>query len=181
MIKYGADLNAQDFQGQTPLHIAVVRLRQEPDQYDDYKRIIKELLFKGARRDIRSSRGLTPLEQLEQIKESLDEDQFKSLQFILTEYKENMCFMRHRPIKKVRRSSAIFLTAVLLNLGIMFVYYYKLDKTPVIARDLHFFLIYASYVLFVIAVPSFLISAFIQPGYLKPEFNFMLLVDKLLD
>ncbi len=49
-IKYGADLDAQDLRGQTPLHTAVIRLSQEPKRYVEYKKIIKELLFHGANR-----------------------------------------------------------------------------------------------------------------------------------
>jgi hypothetical protein len=37
---------------------------KDEDSYEDSKRMIKELLFKGARRDIKSKRGFTPLEQL---------------------------------------------------------------------------------------------------------------------
>jgi hypothetical protein len=37
---------------------------KDEDSYEDCKRMIKELLFKGARRDLKSNRGFTPLEQL---------------------------------------------------------------------------------------------------------------------
>ena len=43
--------NLKDDDGNTPLHIAVIRYAQEKQQFAEYKRIIKELLFNGASRD----------------------------------------------------------------------------------------------------------------------------------
>lgn len=34
---------------------------------------------------------------------------------------------------------------------------------------------------FVVALPAFLLAALLQPGYIKPQFDFINLVDKLLD
>jgi len=41
-------------EGLTPLHLVVTKcLEEEPAEYEEYKRILKELLFNGARRDIK--------------------------------------------------------------------------------------------------------------------------------
>ena len=51
LIKLGANVDAQDIRGHTPLHLAVMRIAAQPDEYDAYKKIIKELLFNGANLD----------------------------------------------------------------------------------------------------------------------------------
>ena len=37
--------------GQTPLHLAVMKIIEEPEDFEETKRIIKELLFNGANRE----------------------------------------------------------------------------------------------------------------------------------
>ena len=65
IIKFGIDVDAQDVQGHTAIHICIIRLVQDPEAFDDYKRVIKELLFRGASRDIKTKKGQTALEMLE--------------------------------------------------------------------------------------------------------------------
>jgi ankyrin repeat protein len=65
LLANGADPRAQDFQGNSPLHNAVVRLSQDPDSFVELKTIIKELLFRGADRQCKNNEGNTALDMLE--------------------------------------------------------------------------------------------------------------------
>ncbi len=51
LLGMGVDLNAQTKDGQSALHLAVVKMIEEPEEFEDLKRIIKELLFNGADRN----------------------------------------------------------------------------------------------------------------------------------
>jgi ankyrin repeat protein len=64
LISQGADLDAQDIQGHTTLHICIMRVLKEPEYFDDYKRIIKSLLFAGAKRTLRTRKKQTALDIL---------------------------------------------------------------------------------------------------------------------
>jgi len=89
--------------------------------------------------------------------------------------------MTHRPIKKVQRTSVIFTVAVLLNLAVCIIFYRKIAEKPTFLPNLHFGLIWSSLMCFVIALPTFMLAALLDPGYIKSKYNFIELVDKLLD
>lgn len=53
-----------------------MRIAADPDDYDVYKKIIKELLFNGANRSLRTESGHTPRDLLDDIEENLDEPDY---------------------------------------------------------------------------------------------------------
>ena len=60
LLAWGADIGAQDNDGNTPLHLAVMKANEFPNT-----RAIKELLIKGADRDATEIYGRTPIEMIE--------------------------------------------------------------------------------------------------------------------
>ena len=76
LIKLGADINSQDIRGQTPLHLAVMRIAAQPDDFIIYKKIIKELLYNGADSKLITDQGNTARDLLDDIDE-LDEADYK--------------------------------------------------------------------------------------------------------
>lgn len=59
LISWGADINAQDSDGNTPLHLSISHAEREQNT-----RLTKILLLKGADRDITNNKGLTPAEMV---------------------------------------------------------------------------------------------------------------------
>lgn len=123
LVAKGAELDVQDCQGHTPIHICMIRMIQDPDSFDEYKRIIKTLLFAGAKRDIKTKSGDTAMDLLVKHEHVFEEREFSSLRFILSDYKECMCFQRHRPIRKVERSPFIIILSLVLNAIVLCAFY----------------------------------------------------------
>jgi len=116
LIALGANVNAQDFQGHTPLHLAVIRLSQDVGNFTLYKNIMKELCFYGANRAIRTKQDQTPQQLLDEFASDLKRDQYLSLCNILTYQRQCCLIQRHRPITKTEKSAGIALFGVLFNL-----------------------------------------------------------------
>jgi hypothetical protein len=169
LLALGANPNAINTEGATPLHIAVQKYIQmnternirhdeqppaeddtnareqeealdEEDElmYEDLKRIMKELLFQGARREIKArfelsnteveddklftnrfstvQRDVTAFEMLQHFKKELPMKEYLSLRIILMDQRYNECLLTHRPLKKVEKNSKLLITTVTLNI-----------------------------------------------------------------
>lgn len=149
--------------------------------FDEYKRIIKTLLFAGASREIKTNAGLTAIDLLAKHESVFEDREYKSLQFILSDFKELMCFQRHRPIRKVERSPAMIIGCLLLNAVILAAFYLsclhdlKKRSVPEIVG------ISIACFFFIISLFTFLASITVEPGYLKPKYTFIWLVDNFLE
>jgi hypothetical protein len=180
LISLGANLNLQDREGRTPLHIAVIRLcagvEDDPVEcYYEYKIIIKELLFHGASRAITTKLNMTALDILLENEANFTQEQFKSLSFILTDQTTCIFFMRHRPIKKVSKSPYLLILAILINLVVAYLFYIELNvvkSPPTLWPEFHYVFVYTSLAAFVFIVPTFVLSAAIDPGYLVRKYEF---------
>jgi len=85
-----------------------------------------------------------------------------------------MCLMRHRPIKKVKRSSAVLLYGLAMFILISFAFYWGMwDNRNKLLPKLHYSLYMASKILILLLMPTYLLSVFIQPGTLERKFDFI--------
>jgi len=100
---------------------------------------------------------------------------------ILSENKTNMCLMTHRPLKKVTRSPWVLLTGVLVFTLICFVFYYGMRGRRDFLPTLHDKLYLTSYILVGLITPTYLLAVSLNPGRLARRFDFLYLVDTLLE
>lgn len=95
--------------------------------------------------------------------------------------------MRHRPIKKMRKSPWVLIFGVLMNCTIAYLFFYELQKTifnetvPLtFLTEAHYALVIASAFCFMLVVPSFFMASFMSPGHLEKKYDFVDLVQELI-
>ena len=92
-----------------------------------------------------------------------------------------MCFQRHRPIRKVERSPTMIIGCLILNAVIIVAFYLSClqnlkerDTEELIGISVACFFFVTSFV-------TFMSSIFVQPGYMKPSYDVIWLVDNFLE
>ena len=117
---WGVDVNAVDFLGYTPLHLAVRYSNRFPNT-----RTIKELLIKGADRDATERSGLKPIDLVETLEDNETKDELKQL-LVKPRIFLPCCHFR-TPMVKIERTNkcvVLFLALMLLTFicNMLFVY-----------------------------------------------------------
>lgn len=124
LIKLGADPNAQDCEGDTPMHLALEQLADEDVSFEKVKNIVKELIFSGARRDIRNKGGLSVMDVLTRVEDQLSPEDIRKMRYILTP-PSGIRFLRHtRAIEKVERGAGIQRASLAVNIVVIVVFIY---------------------------------------------------------
>ena len=104
-MKFGADPNAQDIEGNTPIHLCLQTLFEADADFTKVKNIVKELIFSGAERNIRNKEGELPTDILAKLKDELNDDDYAKMLYILTPPKGARFLRMTRPIEKVNRNA----------------------------------------------------------------------------
>lgn len=165
LIAWGANVNAQDAEKNTPLHLAVLTSERVQET-----RCAKILLLKGAKRNLRNEKGETP-------RDVIQEGTMKNeLQFILKEQSYCSCLMLKVPLTKIERNE---------KTAVFFIFLYLLVNAAVglyiipFTRNYRIEFAIAFGVMSGMLIFSFILAAVVNPGYIKrdPEIDFQELLD----
>ena len=135
---WGVNVNAKDFHGYTPLHLAVLYSNRFPNT-----RTIKELLIKGADREATENKGLKPTDLVDRLEDNETKEELKSL-LVKPDIIFPCCHMR-TPMIKIDRTNkcvVLFLGLMLGTFGsnMIFVYPCKLQVVVVVQTNMIFLL-----------------------------------------
>ena len=141
---WGVDVNAVDFLGYTPLHLAVRYSNRFPNT-----RTIKELLIKGADRDATERSGLKPIDLVETLEDNETKDELKQL-LVKPRIFLPCCHFR-TPMVKIERTNkcvVLFLALMLMTFicNMLFVYPCKFILTLIFWQKLNFSCILSRYI-----------------------------------
>ena len=97
-----------------------------------------------------------------------------------------MCFMRRRPIQKMSRSPWTMIFGIVFNLAATAIYYIWLRERThgtknVLLLPEHIACWWTSITLLLICIPLFLLTVLLDPGYLRPAYDFTKLIENALD
>lgn len=164
---YDADPNVQDMDGYTPLHLAIKSAESIKSS-----RIVKQLLFAGAERNIINAEGYKPVDYVKSISINHIALEIKKA---LAEPKYCSCLLLSQPLTKMRKEpyTAIYF-ACLIGLSyilMMFFVYPIIDELSwIISTNL----------LYLTVIVLWSISTFRDPGYLQKsdKIEFLTLVER---
>jgi len=71
LLSLGANINQQDRQGNSPLHLTIISYIDDQDNYLVYKEIIKEILQYGASRTLKNNVQQRPVDVLRQLQDKV--------------------------------------------------------------------------------------------------------------
>lgn len=167
LLAWGANVNAQDAEKNTPLHLAVLTSEKVQET-----RWVKILLLKGAQRNLANNRGETPRDLVK------DGDMAPELHQILKEPSYLTCLMLKVPLAKIERNERtavffVFLYLVLNTITGLFIIPQSQKGDYRIIPAVIFSVL--SGLLFL----SFWLASLINPGYIKrdPTIDFQELLD----
>jgi hypothetical protein len=168
LLAWGADVNARDSAGFTPLHLAIKDV-----EIHKVFTTVKKLIFKGANPSLRDSIGRRPVELVGCFKDKMIKE--KAIRTL--SISQNFCqSLYHRnSIQEMKKSvSYLFLFIIIMAVIILFIMsilYPNLDGA------------YWKISLAILSITTgltFILSWFVSPGYLtkKAEGEFLLLLTK---
>ena len=194
-LSLGSEINLQDDQGNSSLHLALLRYIDDQDNYQTYKAIIKQLLMLGASRTLTNNKELTangllmdlqakivPPQVKESDADSHQSDQYAKFRFYLGTYKrENaFCCPKHAPLERVPKETKYMNIMIGINLLIfclsysIFFYMYLNYKEEYKKLHQHhmrklyalwFPIITCSSISFIISIILFVFVSRRDPGY----------------
>ena len=167
LLANGADPNAQDHDGYTPLHLAV-----KTSEVVKNSRIVKQLLFGGAEREIKNIDGLKPMDYAKGIQIGHIAADIKKA---LVEPKYCSFLLLTQPLKKMKKEVHTAVSFVILMAALYFFLYYYVFPFE---ESLTWFI--SINFLFTCSCILWLMSALKDPGYLRKseKIEFITLVER---